>query len=77
MQKHISHTENTPTTHIFYHPVVEINSQHPHLLAFNSNLAPNSSISTILAVSLGGFQIFGTIRDIHSYLCISSQENPE
>ena len=44
MQKHISLAENAPTAHIFYHPTIDINSQHPHLLGFNSNLIPNSSI---------------------------------
>ena len=44
MQKHISHAENAPTAHIFYHPTIDINSQHPHLLGFDSNLIPNSNI---------------------------------
>ena len=77
MQKQISHAENTPTAHIFKHPIIEINSQHPHLLGFNSNLIPNSGISTISAISLQGFQIFGTIREICMYLSVSPQENPK
>ena len=52
MQKHISHAENAPTAHILNHPTIEINSQHPHLLGFDSNLIPNSSIFTISAISL-------------------------
>ena len=48
--KDISHVENAPT--IFNHPIIEINSQHPHLLGFDSNLVPNSSIFIISAVSL-------------------------
>ena len=44
MQKHISHAENAPTAHIFYYPTVDINSQHPHLLGFDSNLVPNFNI---------------------------------
>ena len=52
MQKHISHVENAPTTHIFNHPFIEVHSQHPHLLRFDSNLIPNSSIFIVSAVSL-------------------------
>ena len=44
MQKHSSHAENAPTAHIFYHPTININSQHPHLLGFDINLVPNSNI---------------------------------
>ena len=44
MQKHISHAENAPIAHIFYHPTIDINSQHPHLLGFDSNLVPNSNV---------------------------------
>ena len=44
MQKYISHTENAPTAHIFYHPTIDINSQHQHLLGFDSNPVPNSNI---------------------------------
>ena len=77
MQKHISHAKNTPTAHIFKHPIIEIYSQHQHLLEFNSNLIPNSGISTISAVSLRRFRIFRTIRDIHMYLSVPSWENPE
>ena len=61
MQKHISHVENAPTTHILNHPTIEINNQQQHQLGFDSNLIPNSSISTISAITLGGFRIFGTI----------------
>ena len=43
-KNHISCAENTPTTHIFYKPTIDINSQHPHLLGFNSNLIPNLDI---------------------------------
>ena len=44
MQKHISHAENAPTAHIFHHLTIDINSQHPHLLGFDSNLVLNSNI---------------------------------
>ena len=44
MQKHTSHAENTPTAHIFHHLTIDMNSQHPHLLGFDSNLIPNSNI---------------------------------
>ena len=44
MQKHISLTENAPTAHIFNYPTIDINSQHPYLLGFNSNLIPNFNI---------------------------------
>ena len=44
MQKHISLAENAPTAHIFYHLTIDMNSQHPHLLGFNSNLIPNFNI---------------------------------
>ena len=44
MQKHISHAENAPTTHIFNHPTIDVNSQHPCLLGFDSNLIPNFNI---------------------------------
>ena len=57
--------------------IIEINSQHPHLLGFDSNLVPNSSSFIISAVSLGGFRIFGTIRDICMYLSVPSWENPK
>ena len=77
MQKHILHVKNAPTAHIFKHPIIGINSQHPHLLGFDSNLVPNSSSFIISAVSLGGFRIFGTIRDISMYLSVPSQENSE
>ena len=61
MQKHISHTEYAPITHILNNPVVVINSQHPHLLGFDSNLIPNVISFNFSAVTSGGFQIFGTI----------------
>ena len=77
MQKHILHAKNAPTAHIFKHMIIAINSQHPNLLGFDSNLIPNSSSFIISAVSLGGFQIFGTIRDIRIYLSVPSWENPE
>ena len=44
MQKHISHAENAPTAHIFYYLTIDINSQHPYLLGFDSNLVPNFNI---------------------------------
>ena len=44
MQKHISHAENAPTTHTFNYPTININSQDPHLLGFDSNLVPNFNI---------------------------------
>ena len=44
MQKHISLTENAPTAHILNNLTIDINSQHPYLLGFNSNLVPNFNI---------------------------------
>ena len=44
MQKHISLAETAPTAHIFNNPTIDINSQHPHLLGFGSNLVPNFNI---------------------------------
>ena len=44
MQKLISFAENAPTAHIFYHLTIDMNSQDPHLLGFDSNLIPNSNI---------------------------------
>ena len=44
MQKHISCAENAPTAHIFNNPTIDINSQHPYLLGFDSNLVPNFNI---------------------------------
>ena len=44
MQKHISLAENAPTAHIFYYLTIDINSQHPHFLGFDSNLIPNVNI---------------------------------
>ena len=41
---HISCAENTPTTHIFNYRTIDINSQHPYLLGFDSNLIPNFNI---------------------------------
>ena len=77
MQKHSSLVANAPTAHIFYHPTIDINSQHPHLLGFDSNLVPNSSILPISAVSWRGFRIFGTIWEICMYFSVSSWEYPE
>ena len=44
MQKHISLAENAPTAHIFNYPTIDINSQDPYLLGFDSNLVPNFNI---------------------------------
>ena len=44
MQKHISCAENTPTAHIFNNLTIDIISQHPYLLGFDSNLVPNFNI---------------------------------
>ena len=44
MQRHISHAENAPTTHIFNHLTIDVNSQNPYLLGFDSNLIPNPNI---------------------------------
>ena len=44
MQKHISLAENAPTAHIFNNPTIDINSQDPYLLGFDSNLIPNFNI---------------------------------
>ena len=44
MQKHISCAENAPTAHIFNNLTIDINSQHPYLLGFGSNLVPNFNI---------------------------------
>ena len=44
MQKHISCAENAPPAHIFNNPTMDINSQHPYLLGFDSNLIPNFNI---------------------------------
>ena len=42
--KHILLAENAPTAHIFNYPTIDINSQHPYLLGFDSNLVPNFNI---------------------------------
>ena len=44
MQKHISLAENAPTAHIFNNLTIDINSQDPYLLGFDSNLIPNFNI---------------------------------
>ena len=44
MQNHISCAENAPTAHIFNYPTININSQDPYLLGFDSNLIPNFNI---------------------------------
>ena len=44
MQNHISCAENTPTAHIFNYPTININSQDPYLLGFDSNLIPKFNI---------------------------------
>ena len=44
MQKHISFAENAPAAHIFNNLTIDINSQHPYLLGFDSNLVPNFNI---------------------------------
>ena len=43
-KNHISGAENTPTAHIFNYPTIDVNSQHPYLLGFDSNLVPNLNI---------------------------------
>ena len=76
-KKYISDEEIAPTIHILKNVVVEINSQHPYLLGFNSNLIPNSSNFIISAISPQRFRVFGTIRKIHRQLSVFSGENPE
>ena len=44
MQNHISSAENAPTAHIFNYLTININSQNPYLLGFDSNLVPNFNI---------------------------------
>ena len=44
MQNHISCAEDAPTAHIFNYPTININSQDPYLLGFDSNLVPNFNI---------------------------------
>ena len=43
-KNHISCAENTPTAHILNYPTIDVNSQHPYLLGFDSNLVPNLNI---------------------------------
>ena len=64
MQKHISLAETALTAHISNNLTIDINSQDPYLLGFDSNLVPNFSTSGISAVSWRGFQIFGRIGEI-------------
>ena len=42
--KHISLAENAPTAHILNYLTIDINSQDPYLLGFDSNLIPNFNI---------------------------------
>ena len=63
------YARNAPTTPAFEYSVLESYSSYPCLLGFDSNLVPNSSIFYISAISLSGFRIFGTIRDICVYIC--------
>ena len=42
--KHISCAENSPTAHTYNNPTIDINSQHPYLLGFDSNLILNLNI---------------------------------
>ena len=44
MQKHITPVKNAPTANIFNNLTIDINSQHPYLLGFDSNLIPNFNI---------------------------------
>ena len=44
MQKHITLAENAPVAHVSNNLTIGINSQHPYLLGFNSNLIPNFNI---------------------------------
>ena len=44
MQKHILPAETALSAKFFKNPVMHIHSQHPYLLGFDSNLAPNSNI---------------------------------
>ena len=43
-KNHISCAENTPAVHIFNYLTIDVNSQHPYLLGFDSNLVPNLNI---------------------------------
>ena len=65
MQKHSSLVENAPTAHIFYHLTIDINSQHPHLLGFDSNLVPNSSIYYFSRILERILNIQNVLRDSH------------
>ena len=44
MQKRILPTENAPGAHFLNNPTMDIHSQHPYLLGFDSNLVPNFNI---------------------------------
>ena len=44
MQKHISLAENALLHTFLNNPTIDINSQHPYLLGFDSNLVPNFNI---------------------------------
>ena len=44
MQKRILPTENALGAHFSNNPTMDIHSQHPYLLGFDSNLVPNFNI---------------------------------
>ena len=44
MRKHISLAGTALSAHFFNNMTIDINSQHPHLLGFDSNLIPNFNI---------------------------------
>ena len=44
MQKHISLAGTALSAHFSNNTTIDINSQHPHLLGFDSNLIPNFNI---------------------------------
>ena len=73
MQKHISHAENAPTTHIFKHPIIEIVSTH---------ICKDSTVTSFLiryfyyfsCISVRILNIWDNQR-LCSYLSVSSWEN--
>ena len=69
MQKHRSLVENAPTAHIFYHPAIDINSQHPHLLGFNSNLILTQVFTYFSRILERISNIWNNLRDLHVLQC--------
>ena len=78
MQKHISLAGTALTAHISKNPTSDINSQHPYLLGFDSNLIPNLNILLFQPYPGEDSEYSEESEEIRMTIqCISSWECPE